>query len=200
MADLSVADAMALTRDGDMFGGSTGAWWIIILFLFMFSSGNFGGFGNGYQNALTRADLSQGFNDQNLLNQVINNGNRVIDGINQVDNSVTNVGYNLQTIGCSLGKTIGDAKSEILTSGAISTRDIIESNTNNTQRILDKINEYEINTLKDKLQDYAIQLSNINQTASILSQVRPFPVPAYITCSPYQSSTTGTCGCGYNTL
>jgi len=49
---LSVADALALSRDnddnGNIFGGGSGAWWVIILILFlgMFGRG-FGGYGNG---------------------------------------------------------------------------------------------------------------------------------------------------------
>ena len=60
MESYSLSDIRAATdheRD-DGFGG--GAWWIIILFLFMFGMGGIGGFGvqNG---ALTRAEMQQGF-------------------------------------------------------------------------------------------------------------------------------------------
>lgn len=45
------------------------------------------------------------------------------------------------------------------------------------------------------------QLSQQAQSANLISTLRPFPSPAYITCSPYQAAyTTGcgatTCGCG----
>lgn len=216
MSDLSVADAMALSNK-DCFGfGEGGAYWIIILFLFMFASGGLGMFG-GYNNAalqgsLTRADLTGEFNTQNILRQATDNGNRLEDRFYTLNNTmrdgftttaaeIANLGYNMQAIGCALGKEVGDAKSEILTSNALNTRDILESNVTNTQRIIDKITDYEMNSLKNKIQEYEIQLSNITQTANIINQVRPFPVPAYITTSPYQSSVyNGTCGCGYNTL
>lgn len=60
MENYSLSDIRAATeheRD-DGFGG--GAWWIIILFLFMFGMGGLGGFG-GQNGALTRAEMQQGF-------------------------------------------------------------------------------------------------------------------------------------------
>ena len=51
----SLSDIAAITeKNGDEFMGN-GAWWIIILFLFMFSNGN-GFFGRGNE-ALTRSEL-----------------------------------------------------------------------------------------------------------------------------------------------
>ena len=60
MENYSLSDIRAATeheRD-EGFGGD--AWWIIILFLFMFGMGGFGGFG-GQNGALTRAEMQQGF-------------------------------------------------------------------------------------------------------------------------------------------
>lgn len=218
MTDLSIADAMALSNKDGFGFGEGGAYWIIILFLFMFASGGFGMFGGGgfnsaaLQGSLTRADLTGEFNTQNILRQVTDNGNRFEDRFYTLNNTmrdgfvstatgIADLGYNMQAMGCAIGKEIGDAKSELLTSNALNTRDILESNVANTQRIIDKITDYEMSALKNKIQEYEIQLSNITQTANIINQVRPFPVPAYITTSPYQGSIyTGTCGCGYNTL
>ena len=55
----SLADIRAATeREDDGAFGGNGAWWIIILFLFMFGMGGFGGFGNNAANgALTRAEM-----------------------------------------------------------------------------------------------------------------------------------------------
>ena len=64
----------------------------------------------------------------------------------------------------------------------------------NTQRILDKLCDMEsnakdqrINSLQLELQSATNQLSNLAQTASIVNQLRPTPIPAYTVCSPYQS-------------
>lgn len=44
--------------------------------------------------------------------------------------------------------------------------------------------------LRDQLQAAQLQLGNLSQTQNLVSQLRPVPIPAYITCSPY-----GNCVC-----
>lgn len=53
----------------------------------------------------------------------------------------------------------------------------------------------QIQDLRDKLADRdrdlqtaTFQLSQVAQSANIISSLRPTPIPAYITCSPYQSA------------
>ena len=43
-----------------------------------------------------------------------------------------------------------------------------------------------------------MQLSQQAQTANLIGELRPCAKPAYITCSPYTTATTGygACGCG----
>lgn len=57
------------------------------------------------------------------------------------------------------------------------------------------INANTMQDLRDKLADRDrdlqtanFQLSQQTQNATLISTLRPFPQPAYITCSPYQSS------------
>lgn len=52
--------------------------------------------------------------------------------------------------------------------------------------------------LRDQLQAAQLQLGNLSQTQNIINAVRPFPQPAYITCSPYTSANGFGCnnGCG----
>ena len=76
--------------------------------------------------------------------------------------------------------------------------DVINASAQNTQKILDKMCEQEINQLRTELQSAQLALNNAAQTNTIINAVRPFPQPAYITCSPYTSVNTcgiGTCGC-----
>lgn len=111
-AGYSLADIAAATganREDGMFGGN-GAWWIIILFLFVFMGGGWGGLGGnagGLQGALTRADLCQDMNFSQLENAVrgVQSGlcdgfyamnTSLLNGFNGVDNAICNLGYQTQ--------------------------------------------------------------------------------------------------------
>ena len=75
MDNYSLADIRAATDADENGWGGGGAWWIIILFLFMFGMGGGGwGFGNRGSDALTRAEMQQGFDTQEIT--------RKLDGIN----------------------------------------------------------------------------------------------------------------------
>ncbi len=66
----------------------------------------------------------------------------------------------------------------------------------------------QIQDLRDKLADRdrdlqtaTFQLSQVAQSANLIGALRPFPQPAYITTSPYQSAANTICGCGgYNSV
>ena len=79
---LSAADVAAVTGNGG-FGndwGGSGAWWLLVLFLFAFN-GNWGnnGWGNGGSNGYVVSDVQRGF-DQSAI----------MSGISGVQNAVTN--------------------------------------------------------------------------------------------------------------
>lgn len=75
MDNYSLADIRAATGADENGWGGSGAWWIIILFLFMFGMGGGGwGWGNRGNDALTRAEMQQGFDTQEIT--------RKLDGIN----------------------------------------------------------------------------------------------------------------------
>lgn len=97
-----------------------------------------------------------------------------------------------QNIQSKLDNCCCDLKTTIHAEGE-ATRALIQSNT--IQDLRDKINERD-----RELQSAQFQISQVAQTNTITNTLRPFPQPAYITCSPYQ--TYGTygfgCGCGCN--
>lgn len=84
---------------------------------------------------------------------------------------------------------------DIVTNANYNTRDIIDSQNAGFQKILDAMCQDKIDSLRTELQSAQLQLGNLSQTAAIINAVRPFPQPAYITCSPYQT-TSSTCGVG----
>lgn len=56
----------------------------------------------------------------------------------------------------------------------------------------------EIQSLRDQLQTANFQLSQQAQNATLINALRPTPIPAYQTCSPYESALmyANGCGCG----
>ena len=67
---MTLSDIAAVTRDNDDWGGN-GAWWIIILFLFMFGNGGFWGRNNGQiEQPVTEGSLCNAMNFNNLENAI----------------------------------------------------------------------------------------------------------------------------------
>jgi hypothetical protein len=83
------------------------------------------------------------------------------------------------------------------------TRDIIENQNANYRALHDEIIA---NRIEDKNAQIAAQQNEINalrlaasqerQNTYLINELKPCPVPAYITCNPYQSYNYGNCGCG----
>lgn len=105
---------------------------------------------------------------------------------NRYDNAIAINGLSSQLATCCCG--IEKAISDQNFLNAQNTNAIITANNDNTRAILDKMCQYEIQSLRDTNQAYALQLSQQAQTANLLEQLQPVSKPAYITCSPYQSS------------
>ena len=217
---LSVADAMALTKNNEndgWFGGS-GAWVFFLFFLLAWGNGGWGGFGgNGMQGALTRAELNEGLNNQAVISKLdgISNGlcdgfyaqnttmlqgfngveRALCQGFNGVNSNVTNLGYQMQNCCCETNRNIDSIRYE----NAKNTCDIMQNNDRNTQRIIDTMTQNTVQELRDQLQAAQLQLGTLSQTSTIINAVRPTPIPAYVTCSPYEAASyngyyRGSCG------
>ena len=75
----------------------------------------------------------------------------------------------------------------------------------NTDRILNYLNQTEMDKLRTELQSAQFQLSQLSQTDNIINRLMPVAKPAYITCSPYAAAfgfgagnygyNNGGCGC-----
>ena len=77
---LSAADVAAVTGNNGGFGswGGDGAWWLIILFLFIFN-GNWGNWGGGYGGGGVGSEVQRGFDQSAVMN-----------GLAGINSSVTN--------------------------------------------------------------------------------------------------------------
>lgn len=61
----------------------------------------------------------------------------------------------------------------------------------NTQKILDTLNQNTIDDLRSQVNDLKNTITANGIGTSIVNQVRPYPVPSYIVSSPYQSLYNG---------
>lgn len=212
MDNYSLADIRAATdHDNDGFDGQGGWFWIVVLFLFMFGFGG-NGWGNRNDGALTRADLCQDFNFNDLQNGVrgIQNGlcdgfyaqnTTMLNGFNSLGNQIAESRYASQNCCCETNRNIDAVRSEnykntcevvnAIRADGDATRALINSNT--MQNLRDKLTEKD-----QELQTANFHLSQQAQNATLIGALRPFPQPAYITCSPYTAVNGFGCGCGLN--
>ena len=144
--------------------------------------GLFGGYGGGdpaVQGALTRSDLFEGFNNQDVNAQLRGITNGLADGFYAIKDSICGVNRSIDGVRYDITSAI-HAEGE-------ATRALISANT--MQELRDKLAD------KDReLLTANFQLSQQAQNAYLINEIRPCARPAYITCSPY--TTASFCGAG----
>lgn len=211
---MSPADVAAVMGNGTgNFGWGDGSFWIIVLFLFAWMGNGWGGFGNN--NGATpyvANDVQRGFDQQALMN-----------GLNGLSASQNTLAMSLQNCCCENRAGIADLKYTVATEACAdraavgnALRDVIASNTANTQAILDKLCQQEIDSLKSQNESLRTQLNMANlaqsqtaQTAKILADnaaqtqaleqyLNPVPIPAYVVQNPNCCTNSIFNGCGCN--
>lgn len=213
-------------RSNDGWGGD-GCWWIILFLIFgMFGWGGYGnGWGGnsgganspGFQGWATRADIDAALATQGIESGIQNISTQLCNGFAGVNSNISNLGYQLQDCCCqtqravdgvnynmamqtnALQNTMNQNANALQSQLCNGFRDVIDAQNAGTQRIIDTITQDKIQSLQTELQSAQLQLSNANQTNNIINTLRPTPVPAYITCSPYQAAFGYNNGCGCNT-
>lgn len=194
---LSVADALALDKSDGEFGGN-GAWMMMFLFFLLAWGGNgFGGWGNGNaaQGALTRGELCQDMNFQSLENAVrgvqsglcdgfyaMNTG--MLNGFYGVNNAIQQAQFAAQQCCCETNRNIDAVRYE----NAKNTCDIVNAIKADGDATRALMTQNAMQSLRDQLQTANFQLSQQAQNATLINAIRPTPVPAYVTCSPYESN------------
>ncbi len=210
---LSAADIMAMT------GNNQSEMWnnpfIYLVWLAVLGRGGLFGRGNGdaaVQGALTRADLFEGFNNNQVDNGIRNLSNGLCDGFyaintslmngfsgvqnslcngfNGVNSGIANLGYQMQSCCCETNRNIDASRYE----AAKNTCDITNAIHAEGEATRALINANTVQELRDRLEDRDRQLLTANfqisqqaQSASLVNELRPCARPAYITCSPYTS-------------
>ena len=256
---LTPADIRACTcgNDGGNGGwGDNGSWWIILFLIWaIFGIGNNGfgyggGGGAGLQGTLTRNDLCQDMNFQEVKREVQNANDAVNLGFANLNSTICNQqydtagkinalgttvqqGFNAQTIAtlqgqnalatqisgccCDAQQTLAGINYNISTQACDTRstiqngiRDVLENQNANARAVLDKLTQQEIAAKDAQITALNQQLFRADLAASqqaqnnyLVNTLRPCPQPAYITCSPFQSSygiglNNSGCGCGCN--
>ena len=205
---LSAGDILALTKNNE-----NGMWdnpFIYLVWLAVLGGGN-GLFGNrgdaAVQGAITRSDLFEGFNNQDVNGQLRGITNGICDGFYAVNSGMKDGFYGIQgalaenrfaqqSCCCETNRNIDAVRYE----GAQNTCAITNAIHAEGEATRALINANVMQELRDKLEardrDVMVrdfQLSQLSQTAALVGELRPCAKPAYITCSPY---TTSPFGCG----
>ena len=193
---------------GDNYG--MGGNWIWVLFLvFILFGFNGGGFGYN-RGCATTQDVNSGFNFNSVTNDlralergqcsigyensqlIAGLNNNMTNGFNNIANGLCDLGYRTQQCCCETNRNIDNVRYE----ASKNTCDVITAANANTQRIIDTINQNELQKLRDELCDAKLKISNSEQTNNLICALRPTPIPAYITCSPYTERNIGYTDCG----
>lgn len=173
------------------------------------------------QGALTRSDMFEGFNNQDVNNQLrgityglsdgfyaVNTGmlngfngvqRDLCQGFNAVTSGINNLGYQMGNCCCSIERAVDTARYE----AAQNTCQITNAIHSEGEATRALINANMVQDLRDRLEardrdilSRDFQLSQLNQNATLINAIKPCPIPAYITCSPYATNNCGTCCCG----
>lgn len=188
----SLSDIAAVTeKNGDGFiGGNGSAWWIIILFLFMFSNGNLFGGGNA---ALTRGELDftnldssirgvqQGLADgfyavnTGMLNGFNGIQRDLCAGFNGLNTAITGVGYQMKDCCCEINRNIDALRFE----NSRNTCEIVNAIRTDGEATRALINANVMQDLRDKIADKDrdlvaanFQISQQLQNQYLISQLK----------------------------
>lgn len=168
-----------------------------ILALMWGGNGFFGGRGNGTDGrCATVEDLNNSANFTRLESQVMNNGNRIEQKTDAINNGICSLGYEMATQFGALGSKIDNCccgiKQEILTNryeNALNTSSINATTTAQTQKILDALAQNKIEALQGKIQ--ALELQN-----AVAGVVRyPTTMTYAYNANPFCGAANA-CGCG----
>ena len=212
--------------------GDGGLFWIIILFLFAFMGNGWGGYGAGSAPAINiDNDLQRGFDQQAVMGSLngltsavtsgfanaevsrCNSQANLLSTLNSNQNATTaamnSLAMGLQQCCCDNRASVADLKYTVATEACAdrqavndALRDVLAANAANTQAILDKMCQQEIDALKTQNANLQTQINlanlqasqsdqtarvladNAAQTATLRQALNPTPIPAYVVQNP----------------
>lgn len=170
------------------------------------------------QGAIDKVSSNVGFSSERIISAVQSGDNSIIKeicdcccttqrSIDSVNLNITKMGYENQLANCNQTNTLQNAITtgfnNLMADNATKFGIIGDKIDAQTQIINDKFCQLELREMQNKIdalrdEKNALQSSALlqQQTQNIVNQVRPCPVPAYLTCNPYGYNGFGYTGCG----
>ena len=194
--ELTLADIAAVNGNNGMENWMNNPFIYLVWLAVLGNGGLFGNrFGGGaespaVQGALTRSDLFEGFNTQDINAQLRGITNGLADGFYAVNTGMKDGFYGIKDAICGTNRNIDSVKYDLSTAihaEGEATRALINANT--IQELRDRLEARDRDIM---MRDF--QLSQLAQNQYLVNEIRPCAKPAYITCSPY--TTASFCGAG----
>ena len=206
-------------NDGGFGMGGAGTWIFGLIALALFANGGFGFGGNG--NIATQDYVASEFTQQAINNGFQNTNNLVSAGFGRVSDNICDTRQAVLTGDMGLQNSILDTKYANQLSACQTQRDVLtqtnELNTNllttalnaqakmdecccnlrasgieNTQKILDALNQNTIDSLRSEVNDLKNTITSNYVSNNVINAVRPYPIPSWTVSSPYVGTTTTT--------
>ena len=186
------------------FFGSEGIWAIVLIAL-LFGNNGWGGFGggNGWNNIATTDYISSEFTQRDINSGFQNQSNLISAGFSNTAQDICNLRSEVLENRYANQLAESNTQRDILLTGSRLENDLATQSLQglarldscccelkaqgleNTQRILDAMNQNTIQDLRDRLTSAKDIISDQRTENNIISALRPYPIPAYLTSSPY---------------
>jgi hypothetical protein len=199
---------------GSGFFGGDGIWAIVLIAL-LFNNGGFGFGGNGWNNVATTDFVSSEFTQRDINGGFQNQSNLISGGFSDLSTNICSLKsdvlenrYAAQLSACNTQRDILNQTNELntnLLTTALQNQatmdkcccDLRAQGIENTQKILDVLNQNTIDSLRSEVNDLKNTITANGIGTSIVNQVRPYPIPAYAVSSPYVGLYNGFYGNGF---
>lgn len=133
----------------------------------------------------TRAAVTDGFQYNQLDNSMRTLQSSLSEGVYALNSAI-------KDCCCTTNRNIDGVKydmsrgfCDVITAGNLNTRDILENQTAGVQRILDYLCANEKEELRNRISTLETTALIQNQSKNLVDQLKPYPIPAYLTASPY---------------
>lgn len=145
----------------------------------------FAGVNQNMNNGFQTAELSRANQQAALMQQLNAMQMQAAECCCNTQRSIEGVRYDMAAQACDTRNTVQNA-----------TRDIVENQNANSRAILDFLTNSKMRDLESANQELRLAASQSAQNNYLISQLRPCPSPAYITCNPWAGSGYGGFGSG----